>query len=61
MWYMWKGCYQMNYLYCGGNNEVGLPVEKFRQLFIIECQKEGQIVSMQFLGNSIGLAVVVKR
>lgn len=51
----------MQVIKCGGNNENNLPFDQFKQLFILECQKEGQIVSLQFINGRVGLAEVVRR
>lgn len=51
----------MQTIKCGGTNENNLPFNQFKQLFTLECQKEGQIVSLQFINGKIGLAEAVKQ
>ena len=45
---------------CAGINEKGLPPQQFQMLFTAECQKEGQIIQLQFINNQIGIATVRK-
>lgn len=49
----------MEQIKCTGTNENNLPLQQFQQLFIQECQKEGQIINIQ-VNNKFGMAVVIK-
>jgi len=46
---------------CLGRNDKNLPFEEFKRLFILECQKEGQIVSLRIFNGNICAAEVIKR
>jgi len=50
----------MQRIKCAGKNENKLPFEEFKRLFILECQKEGQIISLQFINGMVGVAEVVR-
>ena len=50
----------MERIKCAGVNENNLQFDQFKQLFIMECQKEGQILSLQFINGKIGIAEVLR-